>query len=746
MSQTHDIDIDYAAFLEPTARIFLGAPNRALSSKHELRYGRNGSLSLNLKTGQWFDHETKEGGGTLDFIKYHIGCTDRRDATEWLEKQGLKKANGGAGRRGNGGDIEYDAARNHFKGFQPKKKRTAPFRIVKTWKYVDENSVDLFEVCRLENGEIGADGKPQKTYRQRHKTSQGYVNSVKGIRQVPYRLAALIEAIPRGETVFIVEGEPCADAIVAIGGVATCNAMGAGKWSDELTPFFQGADLVILPDNDKPGAKHGELVAEKLQGVAKRIRILELPGLPPKGDVADWIAAGGTREKLLQLAESAPEYSGEADNKQPELTDVDFEAEVRRIAALSNIRYERERVASASWLRIPVSSLDRLVKDERKGNEPQTQGRPIEFPEPEPWLEPVNGAALLDEIETTFSRFIVCGSAARAGLALWSCATWFEPIAQVAAVLNVTSPEMRCGKSVALPIIGKLAKRSLTSASISPAAVFRTIEKHVPTLLTDEADAFLGENEELRGLINSGHTRETAFVVRTVGDNHEPKQFSTWGFKAIAGIGKRASTIQDRAITIALKRKLPSEKVERLRHAEPRLFETLARKLARFAADSMAKIAEARPELPEALNDRAQDNWEPLLAIADVAGGPWPQKAREAALALSGTKDEPASLGEELLRDIRNVFTEKAVERIAGADLVTALVAKDERPWGEANRGKPVTQAWLARRLNQFTQKISGSGARFLKATHAKCSKTRSRATHLPRKVLHRYTIMKSTT
>jgi putative DNA primase/helicase len=206
----------------------------------------------------------------------------------------------------------------------------------------------------------------------------------------------------------------------------------------------------------------------------------------------------------------------------------------------------------------------------------------------------------------------------------------------------------------------------------------------------------------LRSLINSGHPRETTFVVRTVGDDHEPRRFSTWGFKAIAGIGKRAPTIADRSITSSLKRKLASEKIKRLRHADPGVFKTLARKLFRFGADNMAKIAEARPALPEALNDRAQDNWELLLAIADAAGGPWPQKAREAALALSGAKDEPASLGEELLRDIWDIFAEKMVERIAGADLVAALVAKEERPWGEANRGKQITQAWLARRLAQF--------------------------------------------
>jgi len=128
-------------------------------------------------------------------------------------------------------------------------------------------------------------------------------------------------------------------------------------------------------------------------------------------------------------------------------------------------------------------------------------------------------------------------------MTLWCCTTWFEPAVQVAPILNIDSPEMRCGKSTALAIVGKLARRALLAANISPAAVFRTIEKFTPTLIIDEADAFLGHNEELRGLLNSGHTRDSAFVVRTVPveNDYEPRQFSTWGFKAIAGIGRRAA-------------------------------------------------------------------------------------------------------------------------------------------------------------------------------------------------------------
>jgi putative DNA primase/helicase len=128
----------------------------------------------------------------------------------------------------------------------------------------------------------------------------------------------------------------------------------------------------------------------------------------------------------------------------------------------------------------------------------------------------------------------------------------------------------------------------------------------------------------------------------------------------------------------------------------------ISQPLARWRAKAGSVGRQALPELPEALNDRAQDNWELMLAIADEAGGAWPQKARQAALALSGVETEPSSLGEELLRDIWHVFAERAGDRIASADLVAALVEMTDRPWGEVRHGKPITQAWLARRLTPF--------------------------------------------
>ena len=158
----------------------------------------------------------------------------------------------------------------------------------------------------------------------------------------------------------------------------------------------------------------------------------------------------------------------------------------------------------------------------------------------------------------------------------------------------------------------------------------------------------------------------------------------------------------DRAILLELRRKLATETVERLRHAEPGLFDRLASMLARFADDCGADIAALRPALPEQLNDRAQDNWEPLLQIADYAGGHWPETARKAALKISGEKEAAQSVSTELLADIQSVFEEKRTARIYTASLIEALIADDEKSWQTYNRGRPLSPKQLANRLKEY--------------------------------------------
>jgi putative DNA primase/helicase len=178
--------------------------------------------------------------------------------------------------------------------------------------------------------------------------------------------------------------------------------------------------------------------------------------------------------------------------------------------------------------------------------------------------------------------------------------------------------------------------------------------------------------------------------------------FSTHCPVAIAQIGKLPGTLADRSIHIELKRRAPCEKISRLRIGKtPELFE-LARKAARWMTDNEVSIRACEPQIPDAIYNRAADNWEPLLAIAEAIGGDAPERAQQFALAACGVEEEP-SRGAMLLADIRNVFEERGCDKISSIDLVAALVAMADRPWGECTHGKALTQSGLAGRLKPFT-------------------------------------------
>ncbi len=372
-------------------------------------------------------------------------------------------------------------------------------------------------------------------------------------------------------------------------------------------------------------------------------------------------------------------------------------AAVNRLAKLPLLRYAKERKEEAKALGVNVAALDAAVKATRK-----EESNTADFIEVEPWAEPVDGAALLTTITATIRRFIICEPQTAQAVALWVAMTWFIDVVEVAPLAVITAPEKRCGKSMLLFLIGRLVPRPLMSSSISPSALFRSIDAWQPTLLIDEVDACLKDNEELRGLINCGHTRDSAFTIRCVGDDHTPKRFNVWGAKALSGIGHVADTLMDRSIILELRRKLSHESVDRIRHAEADLFINLCSKLARFAEDNSEKVRLARPSLPHSLNDRAQDNWEPLLAIATVAGGEWFKIGTAAALKISGGESLALSIGTELLSDIHEIFALKKVDRISTAELIKELVTDDEKPWATYNRGFPIKPRQIATKLKGY--------------------------------------------
>lgn len=372
---------------------------------------------------------------------------------------------------------------------------------------------------------------------------------------------------------------------------------------------------------------------------------------------------------------------------------------VKRLAGLPPIEYERLRREEASNLGVRATVLDKEVKAYQKNGNADSN---LPFKQIVPWPEEVNPAEVLFDVSEVIRRFIVCDKETSITVALWCAMTWFLDVIQVCPLAIITAPEKRCGKTQLLTVMGRLVSRAITASSISPAALFRAIEAWKPTLLIDEADACVKENEELRGIINSGHTRDSAYVIRTVGDAFTPTKFSTWGPKALSGIGHLADTLMDRAVILELRRKLPHEQVERLRYAEPGLFENLAAKLLRFATDYSNQVRMARPYLPPSLDDRAQDNWEPLLAISKVAGPDWLEIATQTALKVSGTESAAMSIGVELLTDIRDVFEEKVVDRISTTDLINALIKDDEKPWAAFTRGMPIKPRQLATKLKGY--------------------------------------------
>src|SRR5262249_27361109 len=211
-------------------------------------------------------------------------------------------------------------------------------------------------------------------------------------------------------------------------------------------------------------------------------------------------------------------------------------------------------------------------------------------------------------------------------------------------------------------------------------------------------------NEEIRGILNSGHTRDAAFVIRCVGDNSEPRKFSTWAAKALASIGKLAFTLQDRSIIIDLMRKLTSQVVAKLRSADTEAFLTLRRKAARWRDDNIERLRDAQPHIPPALHDRAQDNWEPLFAIADLAGDDWARAARAAALKLSADADLDVETSKTLLlSDIRDIFAERKIDAITSKQLVAALHADETKAWNTFGKtGKPITERQVAKLLADF--------------------------------------------
>ena len=349
--------------------------------------------------------------------------------------------------------------------------------------------------------------------------------------------------------------------------------------------------------------------------------------------------------------------------------------------------------------------------------------RVLGVPEQDAATNMVGGAELLNTVRRTIERYVVMPSEdALIATVLWVAATHAVDRFDHATRLAIHSPLKRCGKSRLFEVLAPLSHDAMQTTNVSVPALFRMIEaagERPPTLFLDEADQIFGsarkdeQNADLVSALNNGFRRGSP-TYRCVGPKHAVQKFSTFAFAAVAGIGRLPGTIEDRAINITMRRRLSGERVAKFRLRTDLVHvQEVGEALAAWVRDV---LIDDEPSVPESLEDRAADAWEPLLAIADAAGGDWPTIARGAAVRLSR---ESADDSTELSLDVRLLSDMKLVLRyeafLSTADVLARLSAVEDAPWDE--RG--LTGRRLAMRLGQFGVKPRRNSAGTERGYHA---------------------------
>jgi 5S rRNA maturation endonuclease (ribonuclease M5) len=562
---------------------------------------------------------------------------------------------------------DFKACRDHVRAKlglpEPKKNGggKAAWTLLSEHIYLDEHGERFLKVRKCRDG----DGKKQ--YPQYHWDGNGWAKGKPEGPKIPYRLPQMLAA-STAAIVYFVEGEKDCDNLAKLGFVATTASEGAAaKWDPALTTHFKDRHVVILPDADRPGRAHAQKVAKAINDAAASVRILDLyPERHDGSDVSNWISDDTAGAKLAKLAKGAPLW-------EPGGT---------------------------------TGAVEQVVDGSGDAVPPPAKPEKVDRSE---------GAPLLEDVRCFLARFVIYPSEhAHVAHVLWIAHAHLMGAWESTPRFAFLSPEPASGKTRSMEVSELLVPDPVAAVNVTPAYLFRKVggEDGPPTILFDEIDTVFGakakEHEELRALLNSGHRRGAVAgrcVVR--GATVETEEISSYSAVALAGLGWLPDTILSRSVIVRMRRRAADEKIEAFRrrvHAP--IGEALRRRLAGWAATILDEATEARPEMPVGVDDRAADMWEPLLAVADIAGDEWPTRAREAAKALVKVAGEvEPSLNIRLLADLRTVFGAK--EQMATKEILAALCALEDAPWSDL-KGKPLSDNQLARRLKQYEVKSKG--------------------------------------
>ncbi len=327
----------------------------------------------------------------------------------------------------------------------------------------------------------------------------------------------------------------------------------------------------------------------------------------------------------------------------------------------------------------------------------------------DPFGETLDDARVLDDVRAFLARFVAFPSDAALNAAtLWAVHTHALQAFECTPRIALLSPEPGSGKTRGLEILELVVARPLLTVNVTPAYLFRKVADDAgpPTILYDEIDTVFGprakDNEDIRGMLNAGYRRgATAGRCVIRGKTVEVEELPAFAAVALAGLDDLPDTLMSRSIVVRMRRRAPHERIESYRR---RVHEAeghkLRDRLAAWAERHWPDLADAWPDLPDGIEDRDADVWEPLLAIADAAAGHWPDTARVAAVALvADARAKEGGLGIRLLADLREVFG--GCERLATEEILTALCALDEAPWADL-RGKALDARGLSRRLGKY--------------------------------------------
>ncbi|MCZ8205243.1 DUF3631 domain-containing protein [Gemmatimonas sp.] len=479
----------------------------------------------------------------------------------------------------------------------------------------------------------------------------GTASGLNGLKQSDLPLFRLPEllAAPLDTPVLLVEGEKDALTLAGLGFVATTLPEGAGVKHIPLARLevLRHRRVYIFADNDAAGRAFRDRLAEALGTVVSWLYAPDLPDLPPKGDVTDWVNAGGTADELCAIMDAAAPCGGNGEDTPDPIPDGaqladEVMAAIRRFVVMS----DHAICASALWC---------LHTWAFEASENYTPYLAISSPEPG-----CGKTTVIDVLAT------LAADPKRADSAT------------PAAIYRMVDRGRGAGKPDGRP----------------------------PTLFLDELDTvFRGaaarseRAEALRGVLNSGFKRDGIFTI-CQGDDHEVRDYHTWCPKLLAGIGELPPTVAERSIPLRLSKATDEERVhiESARSRTLAQLEPIKRKLAAWAQDATPRL-KARPEPFAGLSARQDDIWGPLLNIADDCGGAWPQRAREAARVLhakTGNSMDSVAPTVALLSDLRDIFAEDRATFIPSARLAELLRLMEDRPWPEYTRGGPISPRGIA--------------------------------------------------